>query len=187
MSTYFSLRCPLTSESAVLTDEPYLSPPLDNWMGGNRLEAPVPEPLTYEIESDGKQLMSFYNTLVPLMSAELLSALASAGVENLELFDATVSDLETGTTYDGYKAVNIVGVVAAADMQQSDSANLGLDDSGLIDTFFRNLVVDESRIPDVLMFRLAESVKHIIVHESVREAVEAAGLTDLQFTSHDPA
>lgn len=182
MGTYYIMTCPLSEESALISNEPNLSYPLDNWVGGEILEAKVPEPLNYEIDANEKKLMSFYDDAIPLMSLELIHALQSAGVDNLQIFNAAVNDPDTKITYDQYKAINIVGVVSAADNQKSDSANLGIDNSGMIDTFFHNLVLDESKIPGNLrLFRLAESVTDIIVHQKVRDAIEKAGITDIEF------
>jgi hypothetical protein len=44
------------------------------------------------------------------------------------------------------------------------------------DVDFHALVLDESRINGQLMFRLAENLSAIVVHESVRKAIEAAGI-----------
>jgi hypothetical protein len=183
MGSYYILKCPLVADkSALIEEEPDLDPPVDSWIGGYILEAPVPEPLQYEVDAEEKRLMSYYRGAIPLMSIELINALQSAGVDNLQIFNTILSDSNTGIEYDQYKAINIVGVVSATDIQKSESANLGLDNSGMIDTFFHKLVIDESKIPgEIRMFRLAERVSEIIVHQSVRDAIEKAGITDIEF------
>jgi hypothetical protein len=49
------------------------------------------------------------------------------------------------------------------------------------DVDFHALVPDESRINGQLMFRLAENLSAIVVHESVRKAIEAAGIPGFVF------
>lgn len=51
----------------------------------------------------------------------------------------------------------------------------------MIDVFFDKPGL-RSDIPDnLLLFRLAESIKHIIVHEKVRDSLIAHGVTDPDF------
>lgn len=44
-----------------------------------------------------------------------------------------------------------------------------------------SLVVDPAKADGALMFRLAESVNTILLHESVCDAIEAAGIDTLTF------
>ena len=46
------------------------------------------------------------------------------------------------------------------------------------DDFF-SLSVDEVKAKDLLLFRLAENVTAVLVHEQVKSAVEASGITNL--------
>ena len=51
-----------------------------------------------------------------------------------------------------------------------------------IDRDFRKLVIDNERVRStLLMFRLAESVNAIVVHESVRKAIELAKIEGMVF------
>ncbi len=43
------------------------------------------------------------------------------------------------------------------------------------------LSLDESKIKGLLIFRLAENTNTIIVHESVKQAVESAGIDTVSF------
>lgn len=55
-------------------------------------------------------------------------------------------------------------------------------DGPMVSVDFDSLAIDAARARGALMFRLAESVSGIVVHESVRKAVEAAGIDSLSFT-----
>jgi len=44
-----------------------------------------------------------------------------------------------------------------------------------------SLTIDESKTRGALMFRLAEAVNGIVVHKSVKNAIEAAGVDTLTF------
>ena len=51
-----------------------------------------------------------------------------------------------------------------------------------LDHDFANLVLDEQRIPSkLLLFRLAESVNAIIVHEKIKKTIEAQGIEGMVF------
>lgn len=58
-----------------------------------------------------------------------------------------------------YKAVNVLGLIAAADMDKSVATVH--DGIPLIDVDFDELVVDETKTRDIQLFRLAESSKGI--------------------------
>jgi hypothetical protein len=106
-------------------------------------------------------------------------SIAKAGVENIEYFDAILQNTLTGQQLLTYKAFNIIGAVSAADMDASEL--MGTSSSRMGDADFHALVLDESRIDDLLMFRLAEALNAIVVHESVCKAIEAAGIPGFVF------
>jgi hypothetical protein len=88
-------------------------------------------------------------------------------------------DPVAGKTYSDYKAINIIGLVAAADLSKSKyHAPSG---TPLIDTDFDSLAIDESKARGLLMFRLAESVNAIVVHESVRAHIEKHNIPHIDF------
>jgi hypothetical protein len=147
------------------------------WYTGARLQEDVPEPVECELVEPGEMLSMFTGGGL-LMTRELVGALRVAGVDNLELFDAIIRDPETGRTWDNYHAVNIIGVISAADLAKSRP----LERAGeLIDVPFEGVAIDDARASGALMFRLAESVAGIVVHESVKPHIEAAGVNDMTF------
>ena len=111
-----------------------------------------------------------------LMSRELVQVLETAGVDNLQIFDAPLTDAATGEINTGYRVVNVIGLVEAADMDSSDSIPLG---SGSV---FTALVIDTEKAQGLLMFRLAESRTDLIVHERVADAITAGQFRGLTLT-----
>ena len=120
-----------------------------------------------------------YSASIPLMRDDLLKALSDAGVDNLETFRAVLRDPFSNKDLKNYKAVNIVGVVSAADADKSE--RMDGSDSEMIDVDFSSLVIDESRTGGALMFRLAEAVNAIVVHEKVKNAIEKRGIPGMIF------
>jgi len=95
-------------------------------------------------------------------------------VSNIQYFDATLSNPLTGEVRHDYKAFNIVGLVACADMAASQL--MGTSSSTMGDADFHSLVIDESKTGGALMVRLAENMSAIVVHKQLKDAITAAGI-----------
>jgi len=111
-----------------------------------------------------------------LMSARLVEALKSAGVDNLQVFPAVLKDANTGAERKDFVVVNVVGLVAAADMKASESMALG---GGQV---FTKLVVDDTKPHALLMFRLAESLMDVIVHDSIADVIRTGNFHGVTLT-----
>ncbi|MEJ2612313.1 MAG: hypothetical protein P8179_20170, partial [Candidatus Thiodiazotropha sp.] len=72
------------------------------------------------------------------------------------------------------------GIVSGLDL---DNSEVELDDDIVID--IESMCFDESKMDGYKIFRLNESIMHIIVHRSIKEAVEEAGLTGFMFVTDD--
>jgi Immunity protein family (Imm11) len=151
------------------------------WRSGRPLRVPVTPPLVYTLDRDypGTPKAMYYEQAVPVMRADVIQVLRKAGVDNIEYFDAILENPLTGQPELDYKAFNIIGAVAAADMGASEL--MGTSSSTIGDVDFHALTLDESRTGGLLLFRLAEALNAIVVHESVRKAIEAAGIPGFVF------
>jgi len=149
-----------------------------NWMLGARLARELQLPLRITLDDDGGLMMPMFNRGILVMSDELLQAFRDAGVTNLETFSALVFDPTSGDVFDNYKAVNVVGLVSCPDLGESSYSAHG---SLTFDVDFDSLAIDPARAHGALMFRLAECVSGIVVHESVKRFVEAKGFPQLDW------
>ena len=153
------------------------------WYRGYRLRIQVPTPLRYALEADretpGIMKALYAEESVPVMRDDLVETLVAAGVDNLELFPAVITDPMTGEEHTNYKAFNVVGLVAAADLGASKM--MGTTSSTLIDADFASLVLDESKAHGLLLFRLAENVSAIVVDERVRREIEGRKIPGILF------
>lgn len=154
---------------------------LDNWMLGRRITESVPQPLiyTFDVDYPGTPKAMYDEKAIPVMREDVILALEGAGVDNLQYFDAVLRDPSTGNEYWSYKAFNVVGAVACADMAASELINTPT--STMTDIDFHALVVDESKARGLLLFRLGEAVSAIIVHDRVKQAIEDAGIPGFMF------
>lgn len=171
-ATHFVMTCEgvVPGTSVTMVSE-WNGPP---WMTGELIIAPVPTPVVFTLDAEypGK-LKPMYEGTILLMRDDLLRALDSAGVDNLQSFPAVIVDDTKGEKHTNYSAVNIVGTIACADMAESERMD-DEDDEDLVNVDFDSLVIDEAKAGDALLFRLAESVSAIIVHQRVRDAVDGA-------------
>jgi hypothetical protein len=164
---------------------------VESWISGRAIEVPMPEPIVFDVELDEDDrdplepgvLLEMYQFGVVLMTERLVNALREAGVDNLQVFNAVIRDRFAGTVAVSHRVVNVVGVVACADMQHSTYS--APDGSAVIDVSFDSLVIDHHRAGGHLLFRLAESLAAIIVHQRVKDRLLAAGFDMLTF--RDPA
>lgn len=179
---YYMLGCfgPLTdddAEPATLKNVPKFEGV--SWIMGRRFTAVLPDPIEVDLDTDeGNVLVPMFEMGLLLLSDDMIAALRTAGVDNLDLYNAVIHDRDTGKDHHNYKAVNIIGAIACADLDASDHVAHG---APVIDVDFDSLVIDESKTQGALMFRLAECVTGIVIHEKVKEALEAAGIPYLYF------
>lgn len=116
-----------------------------------------------------------------VFSHRLLHLLQRCGVDNLQAFDCRIHNQVTGETVEGYAAVNVIGRVACVDAGRSEFEGFG-DGSNRI-LIWEYLTLDPTAIPDLPMFVLAEMPVQIVVREDVKAAMEAAGISGVEFVS----
>lgn len=175
---YYVMECYGVEPRTAIMEEPDL--PGGAWMTGIRITIDVPNPLIYILDPELPGTpKAMYEGAIPIMRDDLVQTLQKAGVENLELFPAVLHNPGQGEGYYNYKAFNVVGKIACAD--PNASVLMGTSDSELIDVDFESLVIDESKAGGALMFRLAEAVSAIVVHEKVKKKVEESGIEGMVF------
>jgi len=150
-------------------------PGVDSWILGEPLPVRPPEPivLTWHPEETEGRPKHLYKSGVPVMTPRLHDELQAAGVDNLEVFLAEVRDEVEGTA-NTYLAFNVVGAIAAADMSLSKYQTGGGPAMYAVD--FESVVLDEERIKDALLFRLAQNLTAIVISDRVKERLERAAL-----------
>ncbi len=176
---YFVMECNGVYPSAALAKGPSLNDP--PWFHGGRVAEDFDVPLIYRLNPKraGNLKAMYDDTAYPVMRDDLIEALKAVGVDNLQLFSAVIIDPATGAEHRNYKAFNIVGVVAAADMEKSE--RMPTTDSTMIDVDFSSLAIDEAKASPFRLFRLAESVNAIIVDDVVKAGVKRCAIPGMVF------
>jgi hypothetical protein len=176
--SYFVMTCEGIHPRTSLRKIPSL--PRGPWFRGQEITYKVKEPLKYELDPGYPgELLPMYKASAPLMRADLLQALESSGVDNLQLFQAILKDPKAKVEHTNYKAVNVIGRVAAADLAKSTTMNL--PNPELFGQTFDSLAIDEKKAGGLLLFRLDESASAIVVHDRVKAGIEAAGVPGMTF------
>lgn len=155
---------------------------LRSWMSGKRFDRQPPEPIVIQLRGTDEAnwvLGDLWLTPVTVMSKRLHEALVGAGVDSLDTYAVELHDPVSGKVHTDFVAFNVVGKIAAADAAKTQFAP-GTRQR-MISADIDSLAVDAKKTRGALLFRLAESVNAIIVHDSVRQAVLAAGIDTLTF------
>lgn len=155
----------------------------DSWSLGTRYSVALPNPIEIVATpiSDYSGLPSdLYDGNICLMSKRLVEVLVNNGVDNLDIYPAVIMNSESGETYQ-YFAVNIIGMISAADLDASKWASF--DGDALFDTSFDRLVIRNESAKEQLIFRLAQSTSTILVHERVKKCIEKEAFPSLVFVS----
>lgn len=155
----------------------------DGWMLGRKFKAQVSEPVQVTAKEDFDEgiLMPLYPTPT-IMRDDLYEAIVSAGVDNIDAWQAEVRKADGTLLSDRYKAFNVLGIVQAAGPGTVFAPE---NPSRMVDASLESLDLDASAVHGLYLFRLAESVGVLIVHEKVKQAIEARGIENVKFT--DPA
>lgn len=161
-----------------------------SFLTGRRITLPLLDPLEIvlkplDLYSDdhGAEIPEYLKGSIPLLRRDLIDSLVAGGVDNLDLYDAVLINPDDGSRHTDHKAVNIIGAIAAANLALSDAT---VHPGGaVIDVDFDRLVLDESRTRGELLFRLAESINGILVHERLKKHLQRSGFENLEFLRPD--
>lgn len=167
-------ECMLLYSLSDPTDDPLV----DDWLFGSPFINPLkqnPVIATIITGYEHKNLVPYYDA-VPVMSNAFHQALVEAGVDNLDAYDCILRSEDGTIEYKGFKAVNIIGVIRA-----TGDGTVFTGESRLIDASMDKVVIDSRKTMNALMFRLAENLSTVVVHERVKRYIEKKGFSSIVF------
>lgn len=150
----------------------------DRWLKGSPFKNPLkqdPIVVTILAGNEHSDLMPYFGA-EPVMSNEFYQSLVDAGVDNLDAYDCILRSEDGSVEYTGFKAVNIIGVISA-----TGEGTAFTGDSRLIDAGMDQVAIDANKTYGALMFRLAENVSTVVVHERVKRHIEKKGFPSIVF------
>lgn len=133
----------------------------------------IDNPLVFQVDcTRDRPPMHLDGISIPVMSKELVALFQKHGVDNLQLFPALLKNEKTGDTWTDFYAVNIVGLIACADMDASDHSVIGRrPGSDFPLAHFHRLVIDEKKAHGHYLFRLAEEPHVILINDEIDQAL----------------
>ncbi|MEM9101696.1 MAG: DUF1629 domain-containing protein [Pseudomonadota bacterium] len=179
MSEHFMLECYSGYKDMAMLEGVYFKG-VGSWCAGLRFtkQPPIPVPIKI-MPGYPNDLMEMYDTDALIITKRLLAALEEAGVDNLDVYPCEIVNEQSGFKTTDYVACNLVGLVKAVDIENSNVT--GGSDDHLLDTDFDGLQIDPHKAKDYLMFRLAESTNAIMIHRTVKAHLEKRGFNMLTF------
>ena len=148
-----------------------------SFIAGRRFVRPLPE-LEIRFEASGEYILSddlvIRQRRCLVHSHRLADVLRGAGVDSIDYYPCRLVNSLDGAVYRTHQAANLLDVIHCIDPEQSE---LEVDEEEPNEIWYINrLKLIEDRLGDSLMFRLGERRNTVIVHESIKHAVERAGL-----------
>ncbi|MFP2927135.1 imm11 family protein [Pyxidicoccus sp. 3LG] len=113
-----------------------------------------------------------------LVSSRFKDALDSAGVDNIDYYPAEITNESTGKVHRGYYAANIIGMIAGLDRSKTLYTPMPSFPDTVLE--FKELHLDLAKVHGAKVFRLQESCTTLLMHESVKQAIEKAGLRGME-------
>jgi hypothetical protein len=165
----------LVQGSALLDQKSHFELDLES---GSPLPPDFTGPVEFEIDltSDGRIMSSLFVMPAFLVTKKLYEALRAAGVDNVDPYPAIIRNTESGEQFDDYLFLNVVGLIACADLANSDYQEIS-PDVKMVDT----MAIKREDVPDVPMFRMAEDPLKVVVSDKVQRQLIEAGFTDIHF------
>jgi hypothetical protein len=143
---------------------------------GQKIDTAVtlPDPLEFPLKplnplawDHGPEMPEYLEGTIPLFRDDLIAALEEAGVDNVDCYNAVITDPDNGQKHTNYKAVNILGPGAVAALKKSVPAG-------------------EKQASGALIFR-DESTGSILVREDLKTHLIAKGFERLWFIEQEHA
>lgn len=148
----------------------------DDLNSGAKLPATFETPVVFKLDvsSPGRRMPTLFMVPAFVTTQRFLDVLIAAGVDNVDAYPVVIRNPTTGEELTDYVFLNVVGRVACADLEASDSRELG-PGVQLID----DLVVFAEKLPPLPLFRLAEDELKVVVSDAVHDRIRAAGFDDV--------
>ncbi len=140
-----------------------------SFLSGRMITTPIDYCLVFTTNAKaGDAMVDFQDSSFPVMSKRFLEIIQAAGVNNLQTFPLIIKSEEDCTVWDNYFVVNVLGMIACADLSKSTYHEIM---PGFC--LFDELAIYAEKAEDTLLFRLQEDPTTIIMHRSVGRYIKS--------------
>ena len=156
----------------------------DDWMFGLPFSIEPEQPIFVGIQEGNEKCtpLPFYRS-PPIASNAFIDALIEAGVDNIVTYDVVLkSRVDSSITVEGYKAINIIGLVNS--VKDNTIALTGSTEESVA---INQITIDPTSDKGLSLFRLAKSMRTIVVNQKVKLHLESKGFVGLVFTEQSEA
>lgn len=159
---------------------------LTDWITGKSLIKP---PSLFRIRSDEGGATTLTDLVLTgfnlqIFSPKLMELLLEEGVKNIEYVPVELLNHETDEVVTSYRIANILGKIECLDVENSRCKRFSDGELRSVTKFKVDMEKLEGNMgahQSMKLFRLGEFPFIILVHEVVKAAVEAAGITGVKF------
>jgi hypothetical protein len=107
---------------------------------------------------------------LPVWSETLLQTFRGFGIDNVQAFPATITG-EGNVAWRNYFAINVIGLVDAADLSASSYTQIDQTASGVPRLRFTKLVIDPAKAGDLPLFRLSHAPLTLVMDAKFLDAL----------------
>jgi hypothetical protein len=145
--------------------------PLD-WMAGRRMPAPQGVLRLGLSTNSGDVHTDIVGSLLTVFSNDLKTAMDQFGVGNIDYFPVELENSLNGQVQTGWWLANVIGLVACVDTSRSQIVPRHSGARGRLESFY----VDESKVGNEPIFRLAEQPTLIVISAALRQHLRGIDL-----------
>jgi Immunity protein family (Imm11) len=158
------------------TPTPELEPGV--FTDGERITKEISQPLVWNLMPGQGEMPPFFDVPAFVVRKDFARALREGGADNIDYYDVTIRDPQTGQTWNDYLLANVIGVVDAIDMQKSEIDPDSPPDTAVL---FDKIVIDDSRTRGLQIFRPLHKQSDLLVSKELRDHIESKNFKYVEF------
>lgn len=177
---YFFMQCVSWDEKLRRLSGDSPTPELDAgaFSDGERIEKRLKKQLVWNLLPGSGEIPVFFKTPAFVVRKDFADVLKEAGADNIDYYEVTLRDPETGQTWNTHLVANVIGVVDALDMEASEVAPDSPPDTAVL---FNRIVVNERKCHALKIFRPRHKQAALLVSQQLRECIEARQFKHVEF------
>jgi hypothetical protein len=141
---------------------------------GARIE--MPDAARIELGEESETPTDFMEAPYFIVSARMRTALDAFGVDNIQYAPVVLQRLDLQQDYEGYWLGNVIGLVSCVDPAKSTYKQLTGSKRVL-----RGFIVDETLTKGLMLFRLKENRRLVLIAERLKQHLQSRGLEGIYF------